>query len=844
MKLWLALAVVLILLALLLVPPFVSISSYKSRITQLMSVSLGRPVHLSSVELRMLPRPGFVLTDLVVEEDPAYGSEPVLYANTVTASIRFFPLWRGRLEISRVSVDEASFNLVRASAGRWNLDSFLRNTASRPGATGGRSVPLPYIVATNARINIKDGAEKLPFSLLGADLTFWQETSGEWRLRLRGQPARTDVSLDLPDTGVVRLEASLRNGPTLSQMPVHLDLDWREAQLGQLSRLVIGSDPGWRGDLTGELHLNGTAQSADVRTRLRASGVHRAEFTPASPMDFDATCAFVYHYSKQTVQNLACDSPVGDGRARLTGDLPRSGSAPHLTLELDRIPVQVGLDALRTVRSGLDPALEARGSVSGKMSYDPDFERSNPPPPDLHPIRAKAQSAKARALIPEPLTGSFTMDGMELNGKGLTKPIQVVKAVLAPAPYQPGLPATLEATIPIPAGGSAPLAVTAHLGLSGYVVGVRGIASIARLKELAAVSGISDVSSLNELTGEPVTLDLSANGPWLQSATVIVSPSAPSASSTASAPPPPTPDRFSGTISFNKASWKSTFLANPVEISSATLHLENDGVRWDPVAFSYGLVKGSGTLEIPATCEVPQGCPPQFTVQFESLDASALQAAMLGAHEPGTLLSTLIQRLRPASAPMWPTLEGTVHLDSFILEPVTLHHVSAEVRILPTGAEISSLDGDLLGGQLHASGSIAVGDKPTYKLDGEFDKLEASAVGKLFSMRWLGSDLNGNGHLELSGFTDKDLTDSAKGTLHFEWKHGAISSGSETAVSAALARFDRWTGDATIANGTMDLAQTEVVRAGKKVPTKATVTFGNPPHLAFAATKIAKGSKR
>jgi hypothetical protein len=42
----------------------------------------------------------------------------------------------------------------------------------------------------------------------------------------------------------------------------------------------------------------------------------------------------------------------------------------------------------------------------------------------------------------------------------------------------------------------------------------------------------------------------------------------------------------------------------------------------------------------------------------------------------------------------------------------------------------------------------------------------------------------------------------------------------------------------------MDLAQTEVVRAGKKVPTKATVTFGNPPHLAFAATKIAKGSKR
>ena len=43
---------------------------------------------MSGVELRLLPRPGFVITDLTVEEDPAYGAEPVLHANTVTAAIR------------------------------------------------------------------------------------------------------------------------------------------------------------------------------------------------------------------------------------------------------------------------------------------------------------------------------------------------------------------------------------------------------------------------------------------------------------------------------------------------------------------------------------------------------------------------------------------------------------------------------------------------------------------------------------------------------------------------------------------------------------------------------------
>src|ERR1035441_4108053 len=84
-RLWLALAALAAILAILVVPPFLSVSRYKSSITQLISASLGRPVRLSSVEVRLLPRPGFLLTDLSVEEDPAYGAEPVLHANTVTA---------------------------------------------------------------------------------------------------------------------------------------------------------------------------------------------------------------------------------------------------------------------------------------------------------------------------------------------------------------------------------------------------------------------------------------------------------------------------------------------------------------------------------------------------------------------------------------------------------------------------------------------------------------------------------------------------------------------------------------------------------------------------------------
>ena len=62
-RLWLVLSALGLILALLVVPPFISVRRYRSRIAQVISASIGRPVRLSSVELRILPRPAFVITD-------------------------------------------------------------------------------------------------------------------------------------------------------------------------------------------------------------------------------------------------------------------------------------------------------------------------------------------------------------------------------------------------------------------------------------------------------------------------------------------------------------------------------------------------------------------------------------------------------------------------------------------------------------------------------------------------------------------------------------------------------------------------------------------------------------
>src|SRR5271156_6057955 len=91
---------VLLLAALVFAPPLFNVSRLQHRIAASISASLGRPVRMGKVSLHLLPMPGFTLENLVVSEDPAFGSEPVIRANNVDVTLRPSSLWRRRVEIA------------------------------------------------------------------------------------------------------------------------------------------------------------------------------------------------------------------------------------------------------------------------------------------------------------------------------------------------------------------------------------------------------------------------------------------------------------------------------------------------------------------------------------------------------------------------------------------------------------------------------------------------------------------------------------------------------------------------------------------------------------------------
>jgi hypothetical protein len=287
------LAVVLVLVTLVITPPLINVNRLRLRIASKMSESLGRPVHLDSVTLNVLPVPGFTLQNLVVSEDPAFGSEPVLRADSVRATLRASSLWR-HVEFATIRFDQPSVNLVRRADGRWNFESILLHAAQEDAAPtaqtkAGPAPRFPYIEATGARLNVKLGDEKMPVALTDADFALWLPSPQQWRVRIEARPARTDTNVS--DTGILNIEATLQKAARLSDVPIEMTAEWKRAPLGEATRLLTGSDAGWRGSVDATASLHGTLGDAVLAGNLKLGSLRRAEFVPEKLLDVSVECS-------------------------------------------------------------------------------------------------------------------------------------------------------------------------------------------------------------------------------------------------------------------------------------------------------------------------------------------------------------------------------------------------------------------------------------------------------------------------------------------------------------------------------------------------------------------------
>jgi AsmA protein len=718
-----------VLLLLFLVRP--GASRLKSRIIYSISAGVGRPVDITSVHLRFLPRPGFDLNNLVVYDDPGFGAEPMLRASEVTASLRLTALLRGRLEIARLDLSEPSLNLVHGDDGRWNLEALLERAAHIPlapttGTKAGARPGFPYIEASSGRINFKSGPEKKPFALTNADFSLWQDSENAWGVRLKAQPVRTDLNLN--DIGTLQVNGTWQRAQTFRETPMQFTVEWRRAQLGQLTKFFTGNDKGWRGTVDVNAAVSGSPE--DLRTSSSASieDFRRYDITTGTSLHLAARCDAGYSSLTHEFHEVICSAPVGQGSITLTGDAGLPGSHRFaLTIKADNVPAQGLVAIARRVKKQLPDDLTADGTLRGSFSMQEDAARELQVQSQGKGTIAEFHVASAgnKAEV-GPITLPFTLTGDQQIEFG---PLMTASGHSAP---------TLRGSIT----------------RTGYKFSLDGDADIARTLRLARMIGVPTLATTAEGSAQ---VDLQIAGAWAAQA----SPN-PSAS---------TGSGFAGPQVEGTARLRNVFVTprgvnGPLQILSAELQLQPDKVRVSKLNAKAAGTNWTGSMEMPRGCGFL--CPVHFILNGNQIALSQLVAWV----NPGAKKHPWY-RVLDVDGPAAPGVLASLHAsgrlttDHLSIRNIGATHVSANVTLNGGKLKVSALEAEFFGGSHRGDWQADFSVKPAVcKGSGRFSNVSLAGLAGAMNDEWTTGTADAS--YEISGKCLAGFWPSAEGKIRAE----------------------------------------------------------------------------
>lgn len=787
-----AAAVVVLLLLFFLRP---GASRLKSRIIASVSWGVGRPVDIGSVQVRLLPRPGFDLENLVVYEDPAFGAEPMLRVGEATAALRLTSLLRGRLEIARLELTEPSLNLVHGENGRWNLEALLERTAHTPLAPTAKtkSEPrpaFPYIQATSARINFKNGAEKKPYALTNADFSLWQDSENAWGVRIKGQPVRTDLNLN--DTGILLVNGTWQRAAALRDTPLEFSVEWSRAQLGQMTKLFTGSDRGWRGAVRLDLTMEGTPAKLQIMSDGAVQDFRRYDITSGEALRLAAHCGGQYSSTDRTLHEVVCSAPVGSGLIALKGSLGFTERRRYdLTLTAEDVPASALAVLAARAKKSLPADLTAGGSVRGSVEIVQGEEAATQVrvngKGEIADLRLASASSKAE-IGPETVPFILRSDD-ETGARRRESHRGMADKRMAKGPHLEFGP------LPHSLGRAA---ITGWADFSGYVISVAGDADIAKTLRVARMVGLPALQTLAEGTAE---VDLHVAGSWAGwgygAQAGFLGP------------------QITGTARLRDVRVPLRGTGAPVEISAADMDLAADGVHVAKLNAKAADTVWSGSMEMPRGCGTAASCELQFNLSANQISLHDL-SVWASPHAKEQPWYRVLQPSAQGGASFLRSLRasGSVKTDRLRVENLTATHVSANVSLDRGKVRISGLDAEVLGGKhrgqweadFEATPSVCSGS-------GKLTGASLARLSELMKDTWIAGTATAG--YEMKGPCSAEFWQSAEGKGQFEIRDGGLLHISLAEDEGPL-KIARLFGTVRLKEGTFDIKDAGLDTPGGK----------------------------
>ncbi|HVN18053.1 MAG TPA: AsmA family protein [Dongiaceae bacterium] len=805
-----AVAAGLLLLALFLFRP--GASRLKSRIITSLSSAVGRPVDLGSAHIRLLPRPGFDLENLVVYDDPAFGSEPILRASEVTADLRLTSLLRGRLEVARLDLSEPSLNLVHHAGGGWNLESLLEHTARTPLAPTGkmRSEPrpgFPYIEGSSARINFKNGPEKKSYALTNADFALWQDSENAWSVRLKAEPFRSDMNLN--DTGLLQVSGTWQRSASFRETPMQFSVEWMRAQLGQVTKFFTGNDQGWRGAILLDATITGTPAALKILSTVSVDDFRRYDITTGTSLRLAARCSGEYSTHTREFSGVECAAPVSAGLLTLKGHAGLPGSHRYdISVTAEKLPAAALAALAQRVKKNIGQDLSVEGSLQGTFSasHDPDsglgprFEGQG----RITDFRASSTSLKVE-IAEESIPFAVIHADRKPVARGNAQERDETRLEIGPFSLEKAH-----------AGAAT---VRALADRRGYLFTVSGEAEVGRVLRIARLFG---VPALNSAAEGAAQLNLQIAGAWTrQNATQgFLGP------------------QITGSAKLRNLRFGLRGIGEPVEVLSAEMQLTPVEVRVDKIVAKAAGSTWKGSVELPRGCGVPEACAIHFAlntdeITMEEANAWASNARnrpwyqVLGVAQTGP---SLLARLNAS---------GRFTADRVELRSFGANRVSANVGLDSGNVEISALKADFLGGKHLGKWQMNFTSKPAMcSGSGNLVGVSLGNLLKLTKDDWVTGTAGAS--YEMKGSCGADFWQSSEGTVQLGMADGVLSHLFLGNSSEAL-KVRKFSGQLRWTAGKLEVSNANLESPEGKYEVSGTATFKR--QIDFKIARLSAGAE-
>jgi hypothetical protein len=790
-----------VLLALFLVRP--GANQLRTRIVRTIGLALGRPVEISSVSIHLLPRPGFDLKNFVVHEDPAFGAEPMLRAGEVSASLRLTSLLRGRLEISRLSLTEPSINVVRNSAGLWNLENLLQRAEETHVAPTSKTkteprAGFPYLEATSARINFKSGAEKKPYTLTDANFSVWQDSENTWGMRLKARPVRTDFNLS--DTGLIRVQGSWQRAASLRETPLQFAVQWDGGQLGQATTLFYGSDQGWRGTVTLSIHLTGTATDLTVESSAAIDDFRRYDLDGGGALRLAAECGAHYAPLDQALSALSCRAPAGGGFVSLEGSLRGYGEARDYDLRVaaQNVPMQSLVTLARHAKKNLPSDLVAAGTLNAAFQ----FQRENGPKKSHVEWAGEGETRNfgmSSALIGATLLPTkvvFTVSAGVAQDSHTLSHEQGVWARIAAAPHLEVGP------IKFLLGRPAPVVVSAWASRAEYALSIQGDASIRRLLQLARSVGLPSAQANADGAAK---IDLQTVGTWSAF----------------------TPSTTLGQAQLHSVRAEVHGLNQPVEIATANIALLSDEVRVKDITASLAGGTWRGSLALPRQCSVPEQCLVRFDLHADTIATDEISDLLKAHPRNGPWYRLFTANPQPGNSYLFALhAAGQLSADHVLLHKLPATQVSANLELQNGVLRLADLQGEVLGGRQEGDwiADFTV-HPPQYTGSGAFRNVDLELLSEAMHDGWITGRASATYRAAASGLTAGDMMTSANASLQVRELSGTLPHIVLDSETGPL-RVRKFKGGLVLQGGKLEIAEGKLDAPGGVYQVSGTASLG------------------